>query len=149
MTRKLLVTTMLIVATGAGAAFAQGGKARGMSFETLDINGDGAITEAELLQSQEVRFNEADTNNDGQISKDEMLARVTGRAAERVDRMIERMDENGDGQLSQAEMQALRDPGKMFDRIDANDDGSISEEEFAEARQKVRGRWKERRKNGG
>jgi Ca2+-binding EF-hand superfamily protein len=57
--------------------------------------------------------------------------------------MIERMDADGNGTISQPEMEAARQaraedrrrpgPEQMFERLDANEDGVIDAQEFAAA----------------
>lgn len=115
------------------------GKDMGMrhSFEDLDANGDGKITQEEMTAHMQARFDGADTDGDGALSKDELITRMTERQAERMagyaDHMIERHDANGDGKLSPDEMQARR-KGNMFEKIDTDGDGAISKEEFSEMR---------------
>ena len=108
-------------------------------FATLDTNGDGQITMAELTAQGEARFAAADTNGDGALSEAELLARASERADDRaakmVERMLERLDENDDGLIQQTELPE-RDGDRAerrFERADANDDGVISEEEFETA----------------
>ncbi|MEP5761651.1 MAG: calcium-binding protein [Litoreibacter sp.] len=140
-----LLSVALVVAPV--ASFAKGeGRA---SFEQLDSDGDGALTAAELAAHAATRFEAADTDNDGNLSSAELLAAETTRKAERaerrIERMIERRDENGDGVLSAAELTPSEDRAtKRFERMDANDDGSISEEEFKEASKRGRGHRGER-----
>lgn len=123
------------------AADAEGRKGRGgaiQMFETIDANNDGQLTQAELAAHREARFNENDTNNDGQLSREEMLAAAEGkrgsdRRARRIGRMIERVDTNGDGAVSLAEMNA-REDGRMFRRLDQDGDGVITRAEAEDAR---------------
>ena len=83
-------------------------------------------------------------NGDGALSRDELIARSEARIETRVDRMLERLDTDGDGQLSQAEMEEAREgrgfrhgrggpnPERMFERFDADGDGSVTQAEFDE-----------------
>ena len=130
------------VVMSAGAAQAQGHRDR-PDFATLDANGDGVVTMAELQAQGDARFAARDTNGDGALSAAELQAAGAEHAAERAARMLERLDANGDGLLQQSELQARGGDrmAQMFDRADANDDGAISEAEFAAA--------KERRREGG
>ncbi|MFK7938823.1 MAG: EF-hand domain-containing protein [Roseovarius sp.] len=131
--------TTLALSIAAGAAYAAGGeKHRGghgpkFSFEEVDVNKDGQLTQAELTAHAEARFNETDTNNDGLVSEAELRARVEAHMQERVDarvaHMMERRDANSDGQLSADEMKP-RHAGKMMKRVDTDGDGSISKAEF-------------------
>ena len=101
----------------------------------------------EELQAQgEARFASIDTNGDGGLSAEELIAAAEGRAEDRAARMLERLDENGDGILQMDEMPRRGGDRaeRMFDRVDANDDGVISQEEFETAKE----RHGERRRDG-
>ncbi|CAM3961279.1 EF-hand domain-containing protein [Phaeobacter inhibens] len=133
----------VIGATGAIAKPGFGGKGGHgprMSFEEMDINGDGQVTKAEMEGLREARFAAADTDGDGQLTLAEMEAAAQARAKTRAAAMLERMDVDKDGALSLDELPKPRRMEKMFDRVDANDDGAISKEEFESARAKFRGR---------
>ncbi|SIT12350.1 Ca2+-binding protein, EF-hand superfamily [Roseivivax lentus] len=137
-------TSLLIAALAGGAAFAHPPEMRGAdglrgpSFEMLDADADGQLTEAELAAQAAARFAERDSDGDGQLSVAEILAHRQAAQAERIARRIARLDQNGDGALSYAEITAWRDPAAMFDRLDADADGAVSAEEFA-ALEKRRG----------
>lgn len=111
-------------------------------FATLDTNSDGALSLEELQAAGSARFASSDTDGDGLLSEAELLAAASESAAERVARMLERLDTNEDGGLSQAEIEVVKSRGgniseRMFDRIDADEDGSISEEEFEDASERM------------
>lgn len=110
----------------------RGGK-HGMSFSALDTDGDGQITRDEMENRAKARFTSADTNGDGILDRAELDQQARDRASKQVDKMLERMDANGDGALSQDELPKGR-AGKMFERADADGSGGISQEEFAEMR---------------
>ena len=76
----------------------------------------------------------------GLLSAEELAAHSAQRAEDRATRMIERMDANGDGQLSQDELRERRNAGRMFDRIDSDDSGTITQAEFDAARDRFRDR---------
>jgi len=132
------------------AAYAQGhgqgpmgGPGERPAFATLDADGDGNITIAEMKAHAETQFGERDTNGDGVLSSDELVASIAARAAERaaanVDRMIQWRDTDGDGALSASELGG--DNGqRMFAMADANEDGMISAEEFDALGAKMRGK---------
>jgi len=69
----------------------------------LDGNGDGQISQDELLSRNNGHFKRLDSNNDGQIDNDEFNARLVA--------MFNRMDVNGDGLLSAEEMPKRRHGG--------------------------------------
>lgn len=143
MKTKILMAAVLasIVAT-AGAAQAQDEPRERPDFATLDLNGDGSLSLEELQAQGEARFANVDTNGDGAISAEELIAAANGRAEDRAARMIERLDENGDGVLQQDEMptRGADRAERMFERVDADDDGAISQEEFDTAKERRGGR---------
>lgn len=113
-----------------------------VTFEMLDADGNGQVTQAEMQQHREAHFAETDSNGDGMLSSEEMMARGKDDASERVAKMISRFDENGDGMLSLDEMPEPKKKGDMFARLDKDGNGSISKEEFADARDHMRGHGK-------
>jgi len=138
----------VIVATsgllGAGAALAKpghGGFGPKMSFEELDTDRDGQVTQAELEAHKAARFAETDSNGDGKLSLEEMQAKMHEHAQRRMSRMIERFDQDGDGALSQSELPQKGRHGDMFKRMDRDGSGGISQEEFEEARSR-HGKWR-------
>jgi Ca2+-binding EF-hand superfamily protein len=67
-------------------------------------------------------------------------------AGERAERMLERFDTDGDGQLSEDERAEARASmrERMLDRFDANGNGELDDDERAVARQEMRRRRGER-----
>ncbi|MCG7519096.1 EF-hand domain-containing protein [Ruegeria sp. Ofav3-42] len=139
----VVVSAMAITGTSVLAA---GSKDREpVTFQELDANGDGQVTQEEMQAHRNQRFTNADTDGDGQLSLEEMQAAGQKKVNDRVAKMFERHDANKDGFLSEDELPKPRRAGKMFDRIDANNDGAISEQEFADAKEKM---GKRHRKGG-
>lgn len=141
--------TILGLAILAGLSLTLGAEARGQdhgprpAFGDVDANGDGAVTPAEMRAFGDVRrgmmFDVADTDGDGFLTADEL-------DAVRTARMIARMDGDGDGRISRAEMEpraerrAGRDGGgRGFGRADADGNGTLSAAEW-EAMGQRRGR---------
>ncbi|MEL6508840.1 MAG: EF-hand domain-containing protein [Pseudomonadota bacterium] len=144
-TLKLSILTGAIILgaslAAAPMAIAEGGPgARGISFEELDADGDGTVTEAELDAHRAARFAAMDSDGNGSLNAAELAAVAEQRKADRVARMIERIDTNDDGELSAEELAAMRDKrrGGGFERMDADRDGSISQAEFEAAQDKRR-----------
>lgn len=116
------------------------------AFEDLDADKSGEITQAELQQHMTSRFTSHDANGDGLLSQDEMIAGAQVRAESRVARMIEMFDKDGDGALSVAELPKPRNPGRMFEKIDADGSGGISAEEYAKLEERRTSRFKDHMK---
>jgi hypothetical protein len=99
----------------------------GPLMERLDLDGDGAIDREEARAFGDRRFEEWDRKGDGAVTEAEMIEAIQARIARRFGRMFARLDENGDGRLERAELAA--GGTALFDRIDADGDGRVSIEE--------------------
>ncbi|MBQ1498368.1 MAG: EF-hand domain-containing protein [Sphingomonas sp.] len=92
-------------------------------------------TRAEAQAASAKKFKSLDTNGDGKGSPAELLAFMTKSAEKRgeamdqakVDRRLKRLDTDGDGYVSAAEL-AAEDLAK-FDKADANHNGVIDADE--------------------
>ena len=141
--RLALLAAAVAAGLGVSAATAQGMDdmapgmgPRALDFATADADGDGLLTPEELTGWAEARFAAADADADGALSAEEMAdaasEAMAGRIAERTARMVERMDDDGDGLLQYSEIEArMPRPAMIFDRLDTDGDGAISSEEFA------------------
>ncbi len=159
MKRTTLIAGLTVLAIGAtsGLAFAKGpgGEGRGhggprFDFDAIDANGDGKITQAEIDAYRLAKFAEADTDGDGNLSVEELAAQAEARkaerearraemGAERIAKMVEKKDTNGDGMLSADEMGDGDRAAKMFEKLDTDGDGAISKEELEAMKGKRRG----------
>lgn len=167
MKRTYLITglTLLSLAAGSGVALAHGmkGERGGMGgmgggmpmiqFEEADADGDGKVTREEAAAHARAKFDAADTDGNGRLSDAEIRAAVEKRAEEArqrrfermATRMIERMDSDGDGEVSFDEMPGQRSmQDRMFDRLDSDGDGAVSDAEMRAARDKMQERRGER-----
>jgi hypothetical protein len=138
--KTILAVVLAAAVTVPTLAVAKGGRhMERPSFETLDADGNGELTQAELQARGQERFAAADANGDGFLTAEELQARVGERAANRIERMIERRDTNADGQLSLEEMSPDEDRiAERFARADKDGNGTISEAEFEEVMEKRR-----------
>ena len=118
-----------------------------MSFEALDTDGNGEITREEMQARKQSRFDDVDSNKDGKLTADELEAHAQKRTVDRVAKMIEHHDEDGDGALSMDEMPQMGRGEKMFDRVDEDGNGTISEAEFDSVRERMMKRHKRHKDN--
>jgi len=108
-----------------------------INFDQADLNDDGQLTKQELEQYAQAQFVTSDTNQDGFLDSAELAAEMSKRMNERLkqngERMISKLDENGDSKLSFDELnnRMAKRGDKMFDRMDRNDDGTLSAGELA------------------
>lgn len=155
MKTSFLVASIAAGLTLAGAALARDAQPIRMdppAFEEIDLDGDGAVTTEEMQQARDAikaaRFANADTDGDGALSVDEIVAAAQNeraeRMADRIARMVARLDDNEDGvlQAAEADFGGMQRGGermfdRMFGRADANDDGSLSAEKYADAQARM------------
>jgi len=161
-TRIVLGTAALatVLATGFGTAVLadRGGQGPGRGgfdiglFDAIDADKDGRITQAEIDAHRAARVAAVDADSDGKISLDELkaaeMARMTARVEERAARMLARMDSDGDGFLTAAEMATPPMPARMLDRLDTDGDGAISRAEAEAARNRMAERGGDRDHRG-
>ncbi len=131
----LTAAAVPLAAQGPGGPGGHDGEGRHPTFEMLDADGDGKVTQAEIAAFRAGRFAEVDTNGDGVVTLEEFTAQAVARATERAAEMFARLDADGDGALSRDALEARGalgpvDEGRMFARLDADGDGAVSLEEF-------------------
>lgn len=100
----------------------------------MDVNKDGTITHQEMEDFHKQHFSVADANSDGQLTQDEFLtaeSRDEVRQQARYSRMMgifTGLDQNSDGVLSPIEAQVM--VTERFKQLDANGDGKITQDEI-------------------
>ena len=139
---SVAVLLALTVGTTAIAQTPKGMKMLGMSdFEEFDIDKDGKVSKEEIRERREIAVQSMDLNGDQKLNADELMQQYTKRAQLSVNRMIKKLDSNGDGSLSFAELENGQRVGtlrKLFDRLDKDDDGYISKEEALRVKKNMR-----------
>ena len=139
---SVAVLLAITVGTTAIAQTPKGMKMLGMSdFEDLDINNDGKVSKEEIRERRAIAVQSMDLNGDQKLNADELMQQYTKRAQLSVNRMIKKLDSNGDGSLSFAELENGQRVGtlrKLFDRLDKDDDGYISKEEALRVKKNMR-----------
>lgn len=103
----------------------------GPRLDEIDANNDGQITMDEVKTRDAIHFAEMDANNDGFVSTDELSQfqekkreemRMT-MEARRHQKMLDMLDTDEDGRISEAEFFAR--PHKGFSMADQNGDGIV------------------------
>ncbi len=131
----------LIAVGGISGAMAKPGGPQ-MSFEELDTNSDGKITQEEMQARGAARFAQTDADGDGALSLEELQSAMQKKSEQRAAKMMEHLDADGDGKITQDEMKVGLDGkrgGDRFARADTDGDGALRKAEFEEA-QKHRGK---------
>lgn len=104
-----------------------------LSFDEVDINGDGVVSQREAA-SMPVSLNEAfdtiDADSDGNVSPVEYQAARTN-LLQSSD--FGSLDTDGDGVIGAKEAGELPTLSESYDRVDTDADGLISEEEYGAA----------------
>lgn len=115
-----------------------GGPGMMPSFDQLDADKDGKVTEAEVAAFRISMVAGADADNDGLLSVDELVAHQTrmikAATTDHAARRVAEQDQNGDGKLSVEEMLAAPMPTAIFARLDTDGDRAVSQAEFDAAK---------------
>ena len=102
------------------------------SLGRLDTDKDGFISVEEFGKRRIDALKSADANGDGELSQEELVAFIQKREFERRARaMASRLDIDGDGKVTIAELE--RQNEKRLALLDTNDDGKVSAEELRRA----------------
>ena len=151
--RLSILAAASLIATGTGVALALETAKGRMTFEQLDVDGSGEITQEDLEMLPDARFAEMDADGSGDINEAEFVAAAQVRAGQAAARMFARLDADGDGVLSQDALAARGHHGgrlRAVMRLDADDSGGVSAEEFEAGMERFAHRHRgHRRDNGG
>ena len=117
-------------------------------FKSLDADGDGKVTLAEMQAKRAEAVKGVDADGDGLLNAEELLAAELAQAKPRMEARIKArfaaLDSDKDGKLSAAELSAPPMPTRMFERMDANNDGALSAEEMAAMQARMAKRMQDR-----
>ena len=109
--------------------------------ERLDSDSSGSITEDEAKGFMAKYFERIDANSDGEISEEELLDMRENRGQKpkqaREDIKAADTDQNGAISIDEASEAGLEKMVENFDKIDTDGDGQISEEEMHELRKQM------------
>ena len=146
--KKTLTFTLVAgLALGSSAAFAEG-MHRGHGehlWNKLDANQDGKITREELDTDVSTLFAAVDADQDGKVTQDEAAQFFAAKHQEMKQKFAERLkaaDKNQDGQWSQDELSEM--PARRFAKLDQNGDGLVSQAELDAKRDARKARFQER-----
>jgi Ca2+-binding EF-hand superfamily protein len=103
----------------------------------LDSNKDGRLSLDEIKPGIEKRLTLADANGDKQVTTAEIDLMLQKRVEKRRTRIMELLDSNRDGSISQAEFDRVVED--MFDKADADHNGGV---DLAEMQGFKRGPWR-------
>lgn len=113
------------------------------SFNTLDQDADGVVSQSEAQMDPTVsqNFSIADTDQDQNLSQSEFSAleqqMQTGAAGAETLPEFSSLDLNGDGQISKDEAQTISSLNENFDSADTDADGNLNQSEFSAFEQQV------------
>lgn len=96
-------------------------------FEQVDSDGNGLVTQEEIDIYRSAKVGEADTSGDGALSIEEFDTIYREMTRSRMVDAFQRLDADGDGVVSEAEMD--RRFGSIVERMDRNADGALSLED--------------------
>lgn len=113
----------------------------GRMFDRADADKNGSLSEAEVLAAAERIFERRDSNKDGALdTADARPGKGKGHhgkgGEQRAERMLKRLDANGDGKVSQDEM--LARASQTFERFDADKNGEVTKAEVDAKREAFR-----------
>lgn len=93
----------------------------------VDTDGNGKVSKAEAEAAREAHFKSADVDGNGSVSLEEFEAMSERRRKMKLKHKFERSDKNNDGVLTSDELGSRR--GGHFEKMDTDGDGEISRDE--------------------
>jgi Ca2+-binding EF-hand superfamily protein len=124
----------LAIAIGLGTCPGGPLQAQEVSYDRADTDDDGRLSRDEYRAAREEQFDRFDRNGDGVVSSTDFARMSTYRnSLAKIDRALATVDTNGDGVISREEVHTAGTP--LFDRVDADGDGYLTEAEMAALRE--------------
>lgn len=107
-----------------------GGGPRGLEqlIESFDADGDGGVTQEEIISAREARLSEFDANNDGNLDLTEYQALWLDAMHERMVDQFQAHDDDGDGLVTVEEFNERF--VNLVERRDRNDDGVLNADDL-------------------
>ncbi len=93
-------------------------------FDAVDADGDATVTRAEIEAYRAARIAEADISGDGALSLEEFDTLYRDFTRARMVDAFQRLDADGDAVISEAEMTTRVD--RLVERLDRNGDGDLT-----------------------
>jgi hypothetical protein len=127
--RRIFTITVLTTLALSAAAHAAGPTIpmAPRSFARADVDKDGKLTLTELTPFSQRNILRLDQNGDQAISRAEIEAKLMQSMQARITRMVDNMDTDKNGTITQAELDGLLKI--KFTKADSNGDGALSLEE--------------------
>ena len=93
--------------------------------DELDVNGDGAVSKAEMLDEAEKAFRLYDNNSNKELSESELKSKGMAKSAMGgfIKLHAEELDSDSDGTITKSEM--MEETEALFDKSDKNRDGKV------------------------
>ena len=139
--KTTLIFSAVLISAMAMAAHACNGFGR---HHNPDLNGDGVVTTAEMLEQRQAMFKKMDLNGDGFVTeaetaelKAQMDAKRQKMHEEKAKARFAKADSNGDGTIS-AEEFAIQSEQKVK-LLDADGNGEVSRSEMRAGMREMRG----------
>lgn len=139
MNTKMILSAVLLSSVAMMAHAGEGKKHR----YNPDLNGDGVVTTAEMLEQRQTKFAKMDLNGDGYVTqaetaelKAQMDAKREKMRSEKAKAHFAKADTNGDGMISVEEFASKSE--ERIKLLDADGNGEISREEMRAAKHGMR-----------